>query len=346
VVNLALPFCSVIIVNYNGKHLLHDCLTAVLSQAYDRFEVIVVDNASTDDSAGYLETNFPAVTLVRLPANAGFAGGNNEGVRHAQGDLIVLLNNDTIVADGWLQGLVDAVGPAPVAIAGSLIRTEGIPEKYYEKNGSLNFLGHNIMRKFDRSENTFFAGGASLIYKRDILGTPFDGEYFLYLEDVYLSLRARFLGYTVTQTSASRLRHLGRDTTRRQQASRMTMYQERNRLLNMFLFFSMPTLLKLLPLFAINVCVKLAASLLVRRYSFTGLLRAYLWLLVHPATIAGKRGVLRAAHRVPEDTVTSWMTSDLTNAEAGPGKVINACAHLYFRLAGIRTLEDMPQGTR
>jgi len=336
----------VVIVNYNGKHLLRGCLSAVLSQVYDGFEVIVVDNASTDGSAAYIETNFPAVTLIRSPRNAGFAGGNNEGVRHARGELIVLLNNDTIVADGWLQGLVDAVAAAPVAIAGSLIRTEGIPEKYYEKNGSLNFLGHNIMRKFARPENTFFAGGASLIYRRDLLDAPFDEDYFLYLEDVYLSLRARFLGYSVTQTPTSRRRHLGSDTTRRQQASLMTMYQERNRLLNMLLFFSTPTLLKLLPLFAVNVCAKLAASLVVRRYSFAGLLRAYLWLLVHPAMIGGKRRLLRAAQRVPENDVTTWMTSDITNGESGPGRAINACAHLYFRLMGIRTLEDMPPGTR
>ena len=344
--NLPLPFCSIVIVNYNGKHLLHDCLTAVLSQAYERFEVIVVDNASTDDSVSYVETSFPAVRLVRASANAGFAGGNNEGVRHAGGELIVLLNNDTIVADGWLQGLVEAVAPGPVAIAGSLIRTEGIPGKYYEKNGSLNFLGHNIMRKFDRPENTFFAGGASLIFKRELLGTPFDGEYFLYLEDVYLSLRARFLGYSVMQASTSLVRHLGSDTTRRQQASLMTMYQERNRLLNMLLFFSMPTLLKLLPLFAVNVCAKLAASLLVRRYSLAGLLRAYLWLLSHPAKIAGKRRVRRAAQGVPENEVTTWMTSDITNGESVPGRALNACSHMYFRLTGIRTLEDMPPGTR
>jgi GT2 family glycosyltransferase len=344
--NVSLPFCSVIIVNYNGKHLLRGCLTAVLSQAYDRFEVVVVDNASTDDSAGYLQTDFPGVTLIRSQRNIGFAGGNNLGVLHAKGELIVLLNNDTIVAEGWLQGLVDAVTPSSIAIAGSLIRTEGIREHYYEKNGSLNFLGHNIMRKFDRPENTFFAGGASLIFKRDILGFPFDDEYFLYLEDVYLSLRARFLGRSVIQTPASRVRHLGSDTTRKQQASLMTMYQERNRLLNMLLFFSAPTILKLVPLFAANLCAKLGASLLAGRYSFPGLLRAYLWLIVHPLTILRKRRLLRAEVRVPEGEVTTWMTSDLTNGESVPAKAINACAHLYFRLARIRTLEDLPPGTR
>jgi hypothetical protein len=341
-----LPFCSVVIVNYNGKHLLHDCLRAVLSQKYGRFEVILVDNASGDDSAAYVASDFPAVTLVRLASNAGFAGGNNEGVRHAKGELVVLLNNDTIVEDGWLEALVDAVTPSAVGVAGSCIRTEGIAARYYERNGSLNFLGHNIMRKFHRPENTFFAGGASLIYKRSILGEPFDGEYFLYLEDVYLSLRARFLGLSVVQSPLSRVHHLGSDTTRRERASLMTMYQERNRLMNMLLFFSAPTLLKLLPLFAVNVAAKLGASLVSGRYSFTGLLRAYAWLAVHPGAIAAKRRAIRPGVRVPETDVTTWMTSDLTQGESPPGRAVNAAARLYFRIAGIRTLEDMPPGTR
>jgi len=344
--NVPLPFCSVIIVNFNGKHLLHDCLTAVLSQQYEPFEVILVDNASSDGSAEYVEAAFPNVTVVRTGANAGFAGGNNEGFRRARGELIVLLNNDTIADDGWLRELVRAVAPDSVAIAGSLILTEGIPERYYEKNGSLNFLGHNIMRKFAKPENTFFAGGASLIYKRAILGSPFDEDYFLYLEDVYLSLRARFMGWGVVQSPDSRVRHLGSDTTRRQQASRMTMYQERNRILNMFLFFSAPTLLKLVPLFAANVCAKTAASLLTRRYSLPGLLRAWGWLALHPGLIVNKRRAIRSVITAPEADVTGWMTSDLTNGESAAGRAVNACAHLYFRLAGIRTLEDIAPGTR
>ena len=344
--NLPLPFCSIVIVNYNGKHLLHDCLSAVLAQSYDRFEVIVVDNASTDGSPEFIESNFPAVTVVRSRVNAGFAGGNNLGARLARGNLIVLLNNDTIVAEGWLRALVQAAAPASVAVAGSFIRTDGIPESYYQKNGSLNFLGHNIMRKFAHPENTFFAGGASLVFKREILGTPFDEEYFLYIEDVYLSMRARFLGYRVVQSPDSLVHHLGSDTTRRERSSLMTMYQERNRILTMLLFLSPTTLVKLLPLYAVNCCTKLAASLLARHNSASGLLRAYLWLAGHPALIAAKRRALRPERRVSEREVTTWMTSDLTNGESAPGKAINAFARLYFRLCGVSTLEDFPPGTR
>ena len=77
-----------------------------------------------------------------------------------------------------------------------------------------------------------------------------------------------------------------------------------------------------------------------------GLLRAYIWLLVHPAAIVRKRRGLRPAFTVPEGEVTGWMTSDLTNGEGVAGRALNACAHLYFRLAGIRTLEDLPRGSR
>jgi len=85
-------------------------------------------------------SEFSGCHARQVQGNTGFAGGNNEGVRHAAGELIVLLNNDAIVADGWLQGLSMPLHRAG-RHRGSLIRTEGVPEKYYEKNGSLNFLG-------------------------------------------------------------------------------------------------------------------------------------------------------------------------------------------------------------
>ncbi|HAP35973.1 MAG TPA: hypothetical protein DCQ28_08550, partial [Bacteroidetes bacterium] len=123
-------------------------------------------------------------SIIKSNKNLGFAGGNNLGVKNAKGELIVLLNNDTVVHQGWLQGLANAITNENVAAASSLIKTEGIPDKYYEKNGSINFLGHNIMRIFDEPTDIFFAGGASMIFKKDIIGVPFDEDYFVYGEDV------------------------------------------------------------------------------------------------------------------------------------------------------------------
>src|SRR5262245_50398579 len=106
-----LPFVSILIVNYNGKRYLDDCLTAVERQSYprDRWEVILVDNGSTDGSVEHLRANYPWVRVVAAGHNLGFAGGNNEGYRHSRGELIALLNNDTVAQPDWLAALVKAI---------------------------------------------------------------------------------------------------------------------------------------------------------------------------------------------------------------------------------------------
>src|SRR5262245_61615027 len=89
-------FLSVLVVNYNGSRYLPACLAALRGQSYprDRFEVVVVDNASTEGGLDGLAARFPWVRWVRLGRNHGFAGGNNRGFAHCRGDCVVLLNND------------------------------------------------------------------------------------------------------------------------------------------------------------------------------------------------------------------------------------------------------------
>ncbi len=335
------PVVSIIIVNFNGKRFLDVCLSSVFRQAYTQFEVILVDNASSDDSVEFVREHFPQVKIVRSQTNSGFAGGNNLGVQASHGTLIVLLNNDTRAEKDWLSNLVSAVSPADVAAASSLILTEGIPQKYYEMNGSVNFLGHNIMRVFKKREDIFFAGGASLIYKKNIFGIPFDVEYFTYGEDVYLSLKARFAGYHVIHVNDSVVYHRGSGTARNQKSSVKTFYQERNRLLNTFLFFSPKTLVKLLPLFVLNALAKSAAGLLPTKYSIVGIVRAYWWLLSHIGLIRKKRGELAVLKKVSEEEIIRRMTSKITNGESIFGTLINKIALWYFRIVNIRTIEFM-----
>jgi hypothetical protein len=334
-----LPPVSIIVLNYNGRRFLDGCLSALLDQAYPIFEVLVVDNGSSDGSAEFIRKEFPTVRLMALPVNLGFAGGNNRGVEESAYDLIVLLNNDTQVEPDWLLALVEGFRPEDVGVASSLIRTKGIPEKYYEKNGSVNFLGHNIMRVFDKREDIFFAGGASLIYSKGKLGAPFDTDYFAYAEDVSLSLRARFLGLRVVHVHGSVVQHHGSGTTDRQPVPFITFLQERNRLLNLLTFFSRATIVKIAPLILVNAAAKLSAACLGKKYSTRGLLHAYFWLLTHPAEIAAKRRAIRSAHLVHERDVIRWMTYKLTNGESWIGTAINAIVHLYFKAVGLHTVE-------
>jgi O-antigen biosynthesis protein len=115
------PFVSIIIVNYNGKHLLQECLSSVFAISYPQFsfEVIVVDNNSTDDSVPYIRKHFKQVILIESKKNLGFTGGNRLGLSQATGEYIVLLNSDTKVEKDWLQGLVRAAKPKDVGMVNS-----------------------------------------------------------------------------------------------------------------------------------------------------------------------------------------------------------------------------------
>ncbi len=334
------PFCSVIVLNYNGRRFLSGCLDSLLAQSYSPFETIFVDNASSDGSAAFVRETYPSVRVLEAERNLGFAGGNNFGYRHASGEIIVLLNNDTVVEPGWLEQLVAALAPADVAAASSLILTEGVPPEYYERNGTINFLGHNIMRKFERPEEIFFAGGASLAYKREILGEPFDADYFAYSEDVHLSLRARFMGYEIRHAAASRVKHFGGGTSGKRPSRYLLYLQERNRLLNMLLFFSGSTLARIFPLLMLNLPAKLAASLFTRRYSFFSILRAYCWLIFHPRLIARKRERLRAVKCVPDSAVTEKMSADLTFGNTLPQRIVDGIGRASCRTFGVHTLEN------
>ncbi len=330
---------SIIIVNYNGRHFLGPCLSSVLLEATTEDEIIVVDNGSSDGSAGFIKESFPAVKVIESPVNLGFAGGNNKGVEAAIGDFIVLLNNDTVVHKGWLKGLVDEMQKKNVGCATSLIKTAGIPERYYEMNGSINFLGHNIMRVYKKPSDIFFPGGASMIFRKSIFGLPFDEDYFAYGEDVYFGFRARFMGFNVCHTNASSLDHVGSGTSSAQKSSFRTYYQERNRLLNLFLFFSPLVITKVSPLLLANCFAKCTASIVGMKYSLSGLLKAYSWLILNFRMIKKKRSMLLHEMKVHESEVIKMMTGKMTNGESLIGKVVNVLSLFYFRLVRLNVLE-------
>jgi O-antigen biosynthesis protein len=115
------PSVSILIVNYNGSHLLPDCLSSLENLDYpkEKTEVIVVDNNSVDSSIEFIKKNYPWVKVIESSENLGFAGGNNLGYQHSTGEYIVLLNNDTRVDRGWLNALVMAAKNDKVGIVAS-----------------------------------------------------------------------------------------------------------------------------------------------------------------------------------------------------------------------------------
>jgi GT2 family glycosyltransferase len=198
------PLFSVIILNWNGRHLLEECLESVSSQSFRDFETIVVDNGSTDGSVDWLKDRCgDAVSTVALPSNLGFAGGNNAGIRVARGRYLILLNNDTAVDPGWLAALADAVRRHPDA---GMFTPKIL--NYYRRD-EIDNTGHLIYPdglargrdrlekddgRFDEEGETLWPSGCAGVYKKEMLDEIglLDESFFAYGEDVDLGLRGRW----------------------------------------------------------------------------------------------------------------------------------------------------------
>ena len=329
------PSVSVVIVHYNGERLLDACLASVQAQVYRPVEVILVDNGSSDGSIAMARVKYPDVRVIAQGTNLGFAEGNNRGVEAATGEYVVLLNNDTEVTADWLPGLLEYMMEPAVAVVTSKVVTDGVPDRFYSMNGSLNPLGYNIMRVFADLSHIFFAGGASVMFRRAEIPRPFLSEYFLYHEDVFLSWRMRLLGRDVRMAQRSIVYHRGSATTKTQASAFVTFYQERNKLLNALLLFGGWTLLRLAPLMVMEGIAKLIAGAVSGRKSPLGILRGYVWILSHAGWVLARRRELQASRVVPDRDILCWMSARLLDGDGAVARVVNGWMRTYARVTGL-----------
>ncbi len=216
---MAQPKVSVIIVNWNGKSLLGECLDSLAAQTAKGIETILVDNGSQDGSAEYVREQYPAIRLIELPENLGFAGGNNAGIRVARGEYIALLNNDTKADPAWLQNLLSAIESSPnsTGMWASKILSYDNPE-IFDNVGLLLYpdgLGRGKGRlekdqgQYDQPEEAFFPSGCAGLYSREMLTEVglFDEEFFAYADDVDIGLRARLAGWGCRYVPSAKVYH-------------------------------------------------------------------------------------------------------------------------------------------
>jgi GT2 family glycosyltransferase len=220
---------TIVIVSYNARSDLARCLDSLqTAPPAIAHEIVVVDNASSDDSAGVVRAR-PAVRLIALPANAGFAAANNAGIRASGGDLILLLNSDTIVPAGAIDRLVTALHAAADAAAAGprLVDAEGRPElslgamvsplaEWRQKRLLLaagrgeRWALDEIAARTSRPSRPDWVSGACLLVRRadaEAVGL-LDERYFMYLEDVDFCAALRQRGRTILFTPTATVTHL------------------------------------------------------------------------------------------------------------------------------------------
>jgi len=202
------PAISIIIPHLNGKHHLDDCLGSLRNQSFANFEVILVDNGSTDGTQEYVREKYPEVRLLNLGNNRGFTGACNAGYEVSYGEIIILLNNDTETDPSWLQAIVDGFERQPRAgsvaskmllfdqrqvfhTAGDFYRISGLP-------GNRGVWQQDI-GQYDQEEPVFSACGGAAAYRRRMLDEIgfLDDDFFFSCEDVDLAWRAHLSGWQV-----------------------------------------------------------------------------------------------------------------------------------------------------
>ncbi len=213
------PKVSVIIVNWNGKSLLKDCLGSLAAQTAKEIEIILVDNGSKDGSVDYVREQYPDVKLISLPENLGFAGGNNAGIRAAKGDYIALLNNDTKTDPYWIENLLSAAESSPQSTgmwASKILSYENT--EILDNVGLLLYpdgLGRGKGRlekdqgQYDQPGEALFPSGCAGFYRSEMLNEIglFDEEFFAYADDVDIGLRARLAGWGCQYVPSAKVYH-------------------------------------------------------------------------------------------------------------------------------------------
>jgi GT2 family glycosyltransferase/glycosyltransferase involved in cell wall biosynthesis len=248
---------SIIIPNWNGRELLEQCLPSVI-EATRGHEIIVVDNHSTDGSVRFLKANYPEVKVLELDRNRGFAGGCNAGAVESQNEIIVFLNNDMIVDQGFLRPLLDGFEDETVFAVSSQIYFWDAEKRREETGQTRGFLKlgflqvvHDEPGNADRVRPVLYAGGGSSAFdKNEFLALGgFDELYQpFYWEDTDVSYRAWKRGWKVLFEPRSVVHHQHRGTIGKTYDEGFTHKAvNRNHFLFMWKNFTDPSLLLLHP---------------------------------------------------------------------------------------------------
>jgi GT2 family glycosyltransferase len=196
---------SVVIPNYNGSAFLETCLRSLERQTYRGFEVLLVDNASQDDSLEIVRRVAPRVMILEQSQNLGFSGGVNAGIRVARGEWIAVLNNDTEISEGWLEECLAALERHPdVSFLACRILDFTDRRLLYSAGDCFLRAGVGYRRgqdqvdapAYQRETEIFSASGCAALYRKSALEEAggFDKKFFAYMEDVELGLRMQATG--------------------------------------------------------------------------------------------------------------------------------------------------------
>jgi len=260
---------SVVLVNYNGLKHLEYCIPALLLSTDVSFELIVVDNNSTDGSTAWISQNYPAIRLIELDDNMGFGYANQKGIEAAHSEFVALLNTDTEVTPSWLSALLKTMKSAPdIAATCAELRLRAQPEIINARGGGMTWIGIGYDKELghpasgeqsNACSETLFPTAAAMLMRRSAFNDVggFDPEFFMYHEDVDLGWRFWLGGYRVLYCPQSLVYHqFGGTTSTSQSAEFSFKLGLRHCVRALIKNYSLPYAIAVVPLFFLTLLLR------------------------------------------------------------------------------------------
>lgn len=225
-----LPKVSVVILNWNGVNYLEKFLPSVCSSTYPNLDIIVADNASTDNSLQFLKENYANVRIIRNDHNYGFTGGYNRALAQVESEYFILLNSDVEVEAGWIEPVIRLMESDPeIAVAQPKILSYSNKQLFEyagAAGGYLDLFGYPFCRgrifdsvepddgQYETESEIFWASGAAFFIKKTgwIEAGGFDEDFFAHMEEIDLCWRLKNKGFKVMYCPGSRIYHVGGGT--------------------------------------------------------------------------------------------------------------------------------------
>lgn len=326
---------SVIIPTWNAAAFVAKVLEKLALQRDVDFEVLVVDNGVVNQETEVVTRSFEprirSLRYLRFEKQLGYAGAVNAGTKEAKHSLVAVMNNDNLPEPDWLSELVRAYEMArqegKEAIVSSLVHRPDFPNPL----AAVSNIWGRIVRPEGVKQDPyvpFHPDGSAFLFSKEAFGLPYDEDYFIYHEDVYLGWRAWLEGKEVRMATASRVETFDGGSTRRI-AYRTAYYTERNRWLNYLLFLEWNSFFRLLPIFLLDYVVKLIAG-----GNQKAKIHAAFWICTHLPLALEKRREIQS-RRVKSDREILSHVSGTYASEGQSGQLLSPIFRVYQKVMGL-----------
>ena len=303
---------SIIIPHHNNENILLNCLKSIYLLTYENFEIIVVDNASTDNSITSTKSLYPNINIAKSEYNLGYAGGCNFGEKEANGEFLFFLNNDTVIKSDCLEALVNKL-KSNKNIASVQPKILNLKNKNYfdYAGGSGGFIDYLVFpftrgrifntleedkKQYDDSKKIFWASGAGFLTRKNIFNKlfKFDESFFAHMEEIDYHWKSYLAGYEVWVEPKATLYHLGGGTLQMQSAEK-TYLNHRNSLI---LLLSNYSVIKSIFYFKIRLPLEIISSIkdliIFKPLHFLNHYRALLWIIFNFSLIIKRRRKIKS----------------------------------------------------